>query len=108
MDIADSQTPRLRFEKLILIWRALLERVRSLLPARWFLLLAGIGCIAYSQYMMEQRSLPGGQVNTLADQWNLLYRLEVINLSNVLAALPYLVAGAFLCACVALPSSWKE
>src|SRR5512141_488652 len=107
MDIADSQPTKNRFEKLITAWHVLLERTRGLLPARWLILLAGIGCIVYSQYMMEQRSFPG-QPNPLAEKWNLLYRLEVINLSSVLVALPYFAAGVLLCAWVGLPPSWKE
>ncbi|MBN2117847.1 MAG: glycosyltransferase family 39 protein [Anaerolineales bacterium] len=107
MSIEDSSQTRHRFDKLIAAWHILLERTRELLPARWLLLLAGIGCLAYSQYMMEQR-FPYGQPNPIVEQWNILHRLEVVNLSNVLAGLPYFVVGVVLCAWAGMPSSWKE
>ncbi len=107
MSIADSQETRHRFDKLITAWHVLLERAHDFLPARWLLLLIGIGCVAYSQYLMEQRFVQGQPI-PLADEWNLLYRLEVVNLSNVLAALPYFAVGVILCAWVGLPASWKE
>ena len=107
MSIDDSSQTRHRFDKLIAAWHMLLERTRELLPARWLLLLVGIGCLAYSQYMMEQRFLHG-QPNPVAEQWNILHRLEVVNLSNVLAGLPYFGLGVILCAWVGLPSSWRE
>ncbi|RPJ28958.1 MAG: hypothetical protein EHM33_02600 [Chloroflexi bacterium] len=107
MSIADSHQTRHRFDKLIAAWHVLVERTRESLPARWLLLLVGIGCIAYSQYLMEQRFVQGQPI-PVADEWNVLYRLEVVNLSNVLAALPYFVGGVILCFWAALPASWKE
>ena len=107
MSIEESHQPRHRFDKLIAIRRVLLERVRGILPARWLLLLMGIGCLTYSQYMMEQRY---GQVPLppAVEQWNVFYRLEIVNLANVLAALPYFVVGLILCAWAGLPPAWKE
>jgi 4-amino-4-deoxy-L-arabinose transferase-like glycosyltransferase len=107
MSIADSQQTRHRFDKLTARLRDLRERAREILPARWLVLLIGIGCLISSQYMMEQRFLQGQPIPA-ADDWNILYRLEIVNLSNVLAALPYFVVGVILCAWVILPSSWKE
>ena len=107
MAASDSQWVGNRFNKLTSPLRALLERVRDLLPARWLVLLVGVGCIAYSQYMMEQRALLG-QPNPLADEWNALHRLEIVNLQNVLSAIPYFVVGILLCAWTALPAAWKE
>lgn len=107
MSIADSSPARHRFEKLSVRWQALRERVREALPARWLVLLVGIGCLIYSQYMMEQRFVQGESL-PVADEWNLLYRLEIVNLTNVLSALPYFALGIILCAWVGLPPSWKE
>ncbi len=107
MAIEDSQQITHRFDKVTKVLRSLRERARELLPARWVLLLVGIGCLAYSQYMMEQRFLQGLPIPA-ADEWNILYRLEVVNLSNVLTGLPYFVLGVILCAWAGLPSAWKE
>ena len=57
--------------------------------------------------MMEQRALQG-ELLPLADEWNNLYRLEIVNFNNVLLALPYLIGGMLLCAWVGMPASWKE
>lgn len=107
MSIEESHQPRYRFDKLTTIWQGFLERVREALPARWLVLLVGIGCLAYSQYMMEQRF---GRVPfpPAVEQWSLHYRLEIVNLVNVLAALPYFVVGLVLCAWVGMPATWKE
>lgn len=92
MSIDETYQPRHRFDKLIAVWHALLERVRGILPPRWLMLLAGIGCLTYSQYMMEQR-FGQGQLSPVVEQWNTFYRLEMVNLGNVLAALPYFAVG---------------
>ncbi len=107
MSVADSHQARHRFDKPITPLRILLERASVLLPSRWLLLLIGISCIAYSQYMMEQRALQGKPLQ-IADDWNILYRFEIVNFSNVLSVIPYFVAGIILCAWVGLPSLWRE
>ena len=107
MAASDSKWAGNRFNKIIVPLAALRERVRDLLPSRRLLLLIGIGCIVYGQYLMEQRVLQGKPL-PIAEEWNTLYRLEIVNLSNVLSAVPYLLAGIILCAWAALPSSWKE
>jgi hypothetical protein len=89
------------FDKLIAAWH--FSNAAELCP-RWLLLLAAEA--VHSQYMMEQRF--HGQPNPVAEQWNILHRLEVVNLSNVLAGLPYFGLGVILCAWVGLPSSWRE
>ncbi len=93
--------------KVIAALRVLRERIQSTLPARWILLIAGIASIGYGQYLMEQRA-PQGNPLPLAEFWNIVYRLEIVNFDNVLYALPYFIGGAILCALVAMPSTWKE
>ncbi|MGB8984942.1 MAG: glycosyltransferase family 39 protein, partial [Anaerolineales bacterium] len=107
MSIADSHRTRYYLDKLLGSLRTLLERTRAFLPARWLLLFIGIGCLAYSQYLMEKREIPGLPI-PIAEEWNILYRLEIINLSNVLAAMPYFLAGLILCAWAGLSSAWNE
>lgn len=107
MSIEELHQPRYRFDKLTAIWHRSLERVRAALPARWLLLLIGLGCLAYSQYMMEQR-FGRAPFPPAVEQWSLHYRLEIVNLVNVLAALPYFAVGLVLCAWAGLPSAWKE
>jgi 4-amino-4-deoxy-L-arabinose transferase-like glycosyltransferase len=85
-------------------WR---ERAQVLLPARWILLAVGIGSIFYSQSLMETRQIVGTPL-PMAELWNITYRLEIINFSNVLSALPYLLIGMVLCALTAMPSEWKK
>ncbi|MGE5775806.1 MAG: hypothetical protein ACM33V_06275 [Chloroflexota bacterium] len=107
MSIEESHQPRYRFNKLTAIWQGFLERVREALPARWLLLVTGLGCLIYSQYMMEQR-YGQGPLTPAVEQWNVFYRLEIVNLGSVLAGLPYFAAGLVLCALAGLPSAWKE
>lgn len=107
MSVSDSQWVGNRLNRLASSLRTWRDRVRSLLPARWLLLIIGVACVVYSQYVMEQRGILGSP-NPLADKWNTFYRLEIVNLHNVLAALPYFVVGILLCAWMGLPSSWKD
>ncbi len=74
---------------------------------RWTLLLIGIACIGYSQYLMEHR-LPLGTPNPIANSWNVKYRLEIVNYDNVFHALPYFLGGAFLCLLTLAPAAWKR
>ena len=87
------------------LWQSLTTRVHAVLPSRWFPLLIGIGCISYSQFLIEQRIV---QPSLIAYEWNILYRLDIVNLSNVLYAVPYFVGGVFLCAWAGFPPSWDE
>lgn len=101
---AETRTP---LNKAIAALHVLRECIQSNLPARWILLITGIGSIGYGQYLMEQRA-PQGKPLPLAEFWNIVYRLEIVNRDNVLYALPYFTGGAILCALIAMPSSWKE
>jgi 4-amino-4-deoxy-L-arabinose transferase-like glycosyltransferase len=73
---------------------------------RW-LLVAGMAAICYSQYLMENR-FPLGDPNPAAENWNVVHKLEIVNYENVVAAFPYLVGGAVLCALFCVPISWKK
>ncbi len=101
-DAADSGTP---FNKATAIFRALREKIQNAIP-RSVLLIAGLVCIGYSQYLLEQRP-PQGTPNPIAETWNALYKLEIVNYDNVFFALPYFIGGAFLCFLAATPSAWK-
>jgi 4-amino-4-deoxy-L-arabinose transferase-like glycosyltransferase len=107
MSVAESPRAGYRLNKIKDSLNMLHERARDRLPARWLILLIGIGCVAYSQYLMEQRALQGPPL-PLAEEWNILYRLEIVNFSNVLLAIPYFLGGVILCAWAGLPASWKE
>jgi hypothetical protein len=88
-------------------WRVLRERVGATLPVRLSLVLLGIASIVYGQYLMEQR-LPQGAPSLNAELWNITYRLDIPNYDNAYKALPYLIGGTFLCALMAMPSTWKN
>jgi len=107
MDASNEADTPVPSNRLIAALRLLRERMRVLLPARSILLIVGIASICYSQYLMEQRA-PLGTPAPLAERWNAIYRLEIVNYDNVFLALPYLIAGALLCAFTALPASWTE
>lgn len=81
--------------------------VRWIRSIRVWLLVAGIASIAYSQYLMETR-VPLADPNPAADQWNIAYKLEIVNYENVVTALPYFFGGALLCALFGLPKAWKK
>lgn len=83
------------------------EHARRFSAARWLILLAGIGCLAYGQYLMEQRDLQGPLI-PIAEQWNATYQLELVNANNVLLALPLFFTGLLLCGWTGLPLSWRE
>ena len=106
MAASDSHQAGYRFNKLNASLRVFYDHVKAILPPRRILLAAGLGCVIYSQYLMEQR-VTQGQPLELADFWNTVYRLEIVNFDNVLYALPYFIGGALLCALAGLPESWK-
>lgn len=81
--------------------------IREILPARWWLLVAGIASIGYSQYLMETRVTQGDPLPA-ADRWNAIHKLEIINYENVVYALPYFLCGTILCGIFAMPDSWKK
>ena len=107
MDASNEADTPVPSNRLIAALRVLRERIRVLLPARWILLIAGVASISYSQYLMEQRP-PLGTPVPIAELWNAIYRLEIVNYDNVFLALPYFIGGALLCAFTALPASWKD
>lgn len=75
--------------------KTFLSRAIATLPGRWFWLLIGLGAIAYGQYVIYQRD-PLGKANAMFEYWNAVYRLEVVNLDNVMLALPFLALGALV------------
>jgi len=75
--------------------KTFLSRARATLPGRWFWLLTGLGLVAYGQYVIYQRA-PLGKANPTFEFWNAAYRLEVVNLDNVMLALPFLALGALV------------
>ena len=74
---------------------AFLSRARATLPGRWFWLSIGLGLVAYGQYVIYQRA-PLGKVNPSLELWNATFRLEIVNLDNVMLALPFLAIGALI------------
>lgn len=86
---------------------ALTLRFQRITAFRWWLLVAGIAAFCYSQYLMENR-FPLGDPNPAAETWNVVHKLEIVNYENVVAAIPYLVGGAVLCALFGVPISWKK
>src|SRR5262245_14779669 len=95
-----------RFQNLIQLWRVIIQRVKSILPARWILLLAGFACIVYSQYLMETRNTLGEHSDP-AEFLNAAYRLAIVNYDNVYHALPYFFFGGLIFLWLATPSTWK-
>lgn len=81
--------------------------IREVLPAKWWLLAAGVASLSYNQYLMETRVTQGDPLPA-AESWNAINKLEIINYDNVFYALPYFVIGAILCGIFAMPSAWKE
>ena len=86
-------------------FKAFLSRAKSTLPGRWFWLLIGLGLISYSQYLMQQHDFLG-DANPTLDLWNVTHRLEIVNIQNLGAAIPFLFVGGFISALAFLPS-WK-
>ena len=86
--------------------KAFLFRAKATLPGRWFWLLIGLGLLAYSQYLIQQRE-PVGDINPTLDMWNVTHRLEIVNMQNFGAAIPFLLAGGLISALAFLPS-WKN
>ncbi len=103
---ADSAESGSALNKPASTFRVLREGLRPSLPTRLALLIAGVTSVGYSQYLMEQR-IPQGVPNPLAEHWNAVYRLEIVNYDNLFFALPYFLGGAILCGLAALPSAWK-
>ncbi|MBN1452923.1 MAG: glycosyltransferase family 39 protein [Anaerolineales bacterium] len=75
--------------------KAFLSRARATLPGGWFWLLIGLGLVAYGQYVIYQRA-PLGVANPSLEGWNTAFRLEIVNMDNVMLALPFLVIGALI------------
>ncbi|HSL46531.1 MAG TPA: glycosyltransferase family 39 protein [Anaerolineales bacterium] len=94
-------------DKFISALRVSFARVQLSAPVRLILLLTGIASIGYGQYLMEQRWSQSDPIPA-AELWNSLYRLEIDNYNNVYLALPYFAGGAFLCALIVMPLSWKN
>lgn len=87
-------------------FKAFLSRARATLPGRWFWLLIGVGLVANGQYLMHQRD-PVGEINQTLDLLNVTHRLDIVNLQNLGAALPYLLGGGLLSALAFLPA-WNK
>lgn len=83
-----------------------LNRIKATLPGRWFWLLIGLGLIVNGQYLMHQRD-PVGAINKTLDILNITFRLDIVNMQNFGAAIPYLLAGGLLSAFAFLPG-WNK
>jgi len=86
--------------------KAFLSRAKATLPGRWFWLLIGLGSITYSQSLIQQRN-PVGEVNQALEIWNIAFRLEIVNMQNLGAAILPLIAGGIICALAFLPG-WQS
>ena len=86
--------------------KAFLSRARATLPGRWLWLLIGLGLIANGQYLMHQRE-PAGRIKEALDTLNITFRLDIVNMQNFGAAIPFLLAGGLLSALVFLPD-WNK
>jgi len=82
--------------------KVFLSRAKETLPGRWLWLLIGLGLIVNGQTLIHQRE-PFGEVNPTLEFWNVTYRLDIVNMQNFGAAIPYLLAGGLLCAFAFLP-----
>lgn len=87
--------------------KAFLSRVKATLPGRWFWLLIALGLIVNGQYLMHKRE-PFGEVDPTLELWNVTYRLDIVNMQNFGAAIPYLLAGGLLSALAFLPFRNKQ
>jgi len=102
-DLAEAGHP---LKKWINAWRPFRERLKLPAPLRWIFLILGVASISYGQHLIEQRNAQG-EPFPQSQLWNDIYKLHIVNFDNALHALPYLIGGAFLCAFLALPSTWK-
>jgi len=95
---------RLRFQKDSV--KTYLSRAKATFPGRWFWLLIGLGLLTYSQHLMQQRD-PVGDINPALDSLNVNWKLEIVNMQNLGAAFPFLLAGGIISMLAFLPA-WKK
>jgi len=99
--------PRDRQTSLLYRIRDTWPKFRKFLLPRWAWLLFSMLSITYGDYLMEKNDLISIPLS-VAKSWQTIYRLDIVNINNVLPALRYLLLGCIILVWVAYPDEWKK
>lgn len=89
-------------------FKPILSRIRGFLPGRWLLFVTGICLVIYGIDLIQERDPRFLPINEFFEIWNVAFRLDIVNIQNLGAALPYLIIGSILCILVPLPNLWIQ